>query len=202
MFTFGIGQKKSKMAAANVDDDSRVHEGFKYFFTKLQDTFSSAVSSTRTIIDKRTFDKSWKNLDKVSRFCHNTKLNLKNSPPFMLDILPDTHQHLKLILQHYEEKLHILNDCEYFKIYFDNLDRKCKQVIKLFKDSGQRIFDEKDNSRRKLTKLSLIFSHMLTDLKAIFPNGVYIGSNFKITKADAAEFWNQSFGTRLVTPYN
>ena len=75
----------------------------------------------------------------------------------MLDILPDTHQHLKLILQHYEEKLHVLNDCEYFKVYVDNLDRKCKQVIKLFKDSGQRIFDEKDNSRRKLTKLSLIF---------------------------------------------
>ena len=187
------------MAAANVDDDgTRAHqEGFKSFLSKISDTFSSAVSSTaRTVVDKKTFDRAWKNLDKVSRHCRDTKLNLKNSPPFMLDILPDTHQHLKLILQHYEYKLHILNECDYFKIYVDNLDRKCKQVVKLFKDNGQRIFDEKDNSRRKLTKLSLIFSHMLTDLKAIFPNGVYIGSNFKITKADAAEFWNTSFGTR------
>lgn len=185
------------MASANVDDDTRGVESFKAFFTRISDTFSSAVSSTtRFVVDKKAFEKAWKSLERVTKHCQNSRLNLKNSPPFMLDILPDTHQHLKLILQHYEEKMNILNECEYFKIYLDNLDRKCKQVIKLFKDSGQRIFDEKDNSRRKLTKQSLIFSHMLTDLKAIFPNGVYIGSNFKITKADAADFWNNSFGSR------
>lgn len=192
MFTFDF-DRRTKMAAANVDDDSRGVESFKAFLSKITDTFSS---SQRFVVDKKAFDKAWKSLDRVSKHCQHSRLNLKNSPPFMLDILPDTHQHLKLILQHYEEKLNILNECEYFKIYLDNLERKCKQVIKLFKDSGQRIFDEKDNSRRKLTKQSLIFSHMLTDLKAIFPNGVYIGNNFKITKSDAADFWNESFGSR------
>lgn len=50
--------------------------------------------------------------------------------------------------------------------------------------------------RRNLTKLSLIFSHMLAELKAIFPNGLFQGDNFRITKADAAEFWRHSFGDK------
>lgn len=52
--------------------------------------------------------------------------------------------------------------------------------------------------RRNLTKLSLIFSHMLAELKAIFPNGLFQGDNFRITKADAAEFWRRSFGDKWV----
>lgn len=50
--------------------------------------------------------------------------------------------------------------------------------------------------RRNLTKLSLIFSHMLAELKAIFPNGLFQGDNFRITKADAAEFWRRAFGDK------
>lgn len=52
--------------------------------------------------------------------------------------------------------------------------------------------------RRNLTKLSLIFSHMLAELKAIFPNGLFQGDNFRITKADAAEFWRRSFEDKWV----
>lgn len=181
------------MAAANVEADDAEHS--RSWFSKIQESFALATA-TRLTVDKRSFDKAWKQIDKVGKLCHNSRLNLKNSPPFMLDILPDTYQHLKLILQHYEDKLHLLNDCDHFKIYLENLDKKCKEVIKLFKDSREKIYDEKDSSRRKLTKQSLIFSHMLADLKAIFPNGVYIGNNFKITKAAAAEFWNTSFGPK------
>ena len=53
-----------------------------------------------------------------------------------------------------------------------------------------------DFNRRNLTKLSLIFSHMLAELKAIFPNGLFQGDNFRITKADAAEFWRRAFGDK------
>lgn len=55
--------------------------------------------------------------------------------------------------------------------------------------------------RRNLTKLSLIFSHMLAELKAIFPNGLFQGDNFRITKADAAEFWRRAFGDKWVKAY-
>lgn len=50
--------------------------------------------------------------------------------------------------------------------------------------------------RRNLTKLSLIFSHMLAEIKAIFPNGQFQGDNFRITKADAADFWRKFFGDK------
>lgn len=51
-------------------------------------------------------------------------------------------------------------------------------------------------SRRNLTKLSLIFSHMLAELKGIFPSGLFQGDAFRITKADAAEFWRRAFGEK------
>ncbi|TRY91020.1 hypothetical protein DNTS_021659, partial [Danionella cerebrum] len=51
--------------------------------------------------------------------------------------------------------------------------------------------------RRNLTKLSLIFSHMLAEIKALFPGGQFQGDTFRITKADAAEFWRRSFGEKL-----
>jgi E3 ubiquitin-protein ligase CBL len=37
---------------------------------------------------------------------------------------------------------------------------------------------------------------MLSELKAMFPNGMFAGDQFRITKSDAAEFWKNSFGNR------
>ena len=74
--------------------------------------------------------------------------------------------------------------------------KQSKQAIKLFKEGKEKMYDENSSCRRALTKLSLVFSHMLAELKGIFPNGAYIGDAFKITKTDAAEFWRKSFGKR------
>ena len=51
-------------------------------------------------------------------------MNLKNSPPFILDILPDTYQHLRLIFTKYEDRIHILNDNEYYRRFIENLMNK------------------------------------------------------------------------------
>lgn len=55
-------------------------------------------------------------MDKVVKQCQQSKMNLKNSPPFILDILPDTYQHLRLIYNKYENNLAALNNNEYFKV--------------------------------------------------------------------------------------
>ena len=91
-----------------------------------------------------------------------------------------------------------LNANEFFRIFIDNLMNKCKQTVRLFKDSKDKIFDETSSERRSLTKLSLIFSHMLAELKALFPNGAYGGYTFRVTKQDAADFWAANFQTRFV----
>lgn len=147
-------------------------------------------------IDKKTIEKSWKLMDRVVNLCAQRRMNLKNSPPFILDILPDTYQHLRAIFKKYEDNIGFLNDNEYFRIFIENLMGKCKQTIRLFKEAKDKVFDEQSASRRSLTKMSLIFSHMLAELKALFPNGAYAGDTYRITKSEAADFWATHFGTR------
>ncbi|XP_067137954.1 E3 ubiquitin-protein ligase CBL-B isoform X2 [Centruroides vittatus] len=167
-------------------------------FSRLQGAFSEAMAPPKFVIDRRTIEKTWKLMDKVVKLCQHSKMNLKNSPPFILDILPDTYQHLRLIYVKHEDKMHFLNENEYFRIFIENLNRKCKQAIKLFKEGKEKMFDETSHYRRNLTKLSLVFSHMLSELKAVYPNGNYAGDTFRITKSDAAEFWKNSFGDRTI----
>ncbi|XP_041947423.1 E3 ubiquitin-protein ligase CBL-B isoform X1 [Alosa alosa] len=153
--------------------------------------------------DRRTVEKTWKLMDKVVRLCQNPRLQLKNSPPYILDILPDTYQHLRLILCKYEENQRLiqLSENEYFKIYIDSLMKKSKRAIRLFKEGKERMYEEQSQDRRNLTKLSLIFSHMLAEIKAIFPGGQFQGDTFRITKADAAEFWKRFFGEKTIVPW-
>ncbi|XP_016416939.1 E3 ubiquitin-protein ligase CBL-B-like, partial [Sinocyclocheilus rhinocerous] len=142
-------------------------------------------------------------LEKFVRLCQNPRLQLKNSPPYILDILPDTYQHLRLILCKYEEnqRLTQLSENDYFKVYIDSLIKKSKRAIRLFKEAKERMYEEQSQDRRNLTKLSLIFSHMLAEIKAIFPGGQFQGDTFRITKADAADFWRRSFGEKTVVPW-
>ncbi|XP_024119264.1 E3 ubiquitin-protein ligase CBL-B-B [Oryzias melastigma] len=153
--------------------------------------------------DRKTVEKTWKLMDKVVRLCQNPRLQLKNSPPYILDILPDAYQHLRLILGKYEEnqRLTQLSENEYFKIYIDGLMSKSKRAIRLFKEGKERMYEEQSQDRRNLTKLSLIFSHMLAEIKAIFPGGQFQGDTFRITKADAADFWRTYFGEKTVVPW-
>ncbi|CAB3373696.1 Hypothetical predicted protein [Cloeon dipterum] len=174
--------------------------------SKLHGAFSDAVTGSggpphRLATDKRTLDKTWKLMDKVVKLCQQQKMNLKNSPPFILDILPDTYQKLRLIYSKYEDKMHVLHANEHFSVFICNLMRKCKQAVKLFKEGKEKMFDENSHYRRNLTKLSLVFSHMLSELKAIFPNGLFAGDQFRITKCDAADFWRNNFGNSTLVPW-
>nr|XP_057943943.1 E3 ubiquitin-protein ligase CBL-like [Doryrhamphus excisus] len=153
------------------------------------------------VVDKKMVEKCWKLMDKVVRLCQNPKVALKNSPPYILDLLPDTYQHLRTVLSRYESRMEILGENEYFRVVMENLTNKTKQTMTLFKEAKERMYEENSQPRRNLTKLSLIFSHMLAELKAIFPNGLFQGDNFRITKADAAEFWRRSFGDKTIVPW-
>ncbi|XP_071174697.1 E3 ubiquitin-protein ligase CBL-B-B-like isoform X13 [Mytilus edulis] len=155
----------------------------------------------KLVVDKKTIEKSWKLMDKVVKSCQHPRMNLRNSPPFILDILPDTYQHLRLVANRYDDKINTLNENEYFRIFIENLMNKCKNTIKLFKEGKEKMFDENSHYRRNLTKLSLVFSHMLAELKAIYPNGTYAGDTFRITKADAADWWKDSFGNKTIVSW-
>ena len=58
-------------------------------------------------------------------------MNIKNSPPFILDILPDTFQQLKLIVTNYEDRMSQLASIEFFVCFIDNLMNKLKKCIRV-----------------------------------------------------------------------
>lgn len=97
--------------------------------------------------------KKWKNLWAVAfyvqvvRLCQNPKVALKNSPPYILDLLPDTYQHLRTILSRYEGKMEILGENEYFRVVIDNLTNKTKQTMSLFKEAKERMYEENSQPR-------------------------------------------------------
>ncbi|KAI7693087.1 E3 ubiquitin-protein ligase CBL [Sarcoptes scabiei] len=172
--------------------------------TSIQSLISKiqqSLSSPKTTVDRKNFEKTYKNMNKVVKLCQHSRMNLKNSPPFILDILPETFQHLTTVYSKHEDRINVLDENEYFRIFLDNLNKKCKQAIKLFKEGKEKMFDETSTYRRNLTKLSLVFSHMLSELKAIFPNGVFAADNFRITKSDAADFWKNAFGDKTIVPW-
>uniref|UniRef100_A0AAQ4NRB3 E3 ubiquitin-protein ligase CBL n=2 Tax=Gasterosteus aculeatus aculeatus TaxID=481459 RepID=A0AAQ4NRB3_GASAC len=114
------------------------------------DAIQDAVGPPKqSAADRRTVEKTWKLMDKVVRLCQNPRLQLKNSPPYILDILPDAYQHLRLTLGKYEEnqRLSELSENEYFKVYIDSLMRKSKQAIRLFKEGKERMYEEQSQDR-------------------------------------------------------
>jgi E3 ubiquitin-protein ligase CBL len=147
-------------------------------------------------IDRRLIEKVWKQMDRIVKYCQMPKMNLHHSPPYMLDILPDLYQILREIITNYEERLHILNEIEYFRIFMDHLIELCTKTMECFKRAGQLMCDEQSNYRKDFIKFSLYFSHNLTELKSLFNNGMYVGEKFRLTKQEAKDFWKNSFNEK------
>lgn len=155
-------------------------------------------------VNKKTISKTWKLMEKVVKCCQDPNLDLKNSAPFILDILPECYKHLRLIIAKYntcDNLEHVIKDNDYSRIFIENLQSRCKLTLNLFKDAKEKMFDERSKARHDLTTNTLVFSHMLAELKAIFPEGQYAGDKYMITKSDASEFWRNNFGTSVIVTW-
>jgi E3 ubiquitin-protein ligase CBL len=157
---------------------------------------NSYLNRSSIRIDRRVIEKVWKQMDRIVKYCQMPKMNLINSPPYILDILPELYQILREIINNYEDRLHILNDIEYFRIFIDNLIEQCTKTIDCFKRAGHHMYDEQSTQRKYLIKLSLYFSHNLAELKSLFNKGIYEGEKFRLTKQEATEFWKNNFNER------
>ncbi|XP_023819773.1 E3 ubiquitin-protein ligase CBL isoform X2 [Oryzias latipes] len=158
--------------------------------------------------ERQMVDKSLKKLDRLHNLCTNPRLGLKNSPPYLPDLVRET---LTLLHQVWEPYLGYSSaggqfprgdEATYLGVHVRNLLDKTEKAMLLFKDGREKIFDETSSCRRNLTKLSLLFSHMLWELKAMFPGGHFQGDTYKLTKSKAEEFWRRSFGNKCIVPWN
>ena len=144
-------------------------------------------------IDVKTQPRLTKACLTILEFCQNKDLNLKNSPPFLQGIISDTQELLNEIFTH--QPLEQLRSIEYFIIFVPKFLRHCKKTTTLFKESKEAMMDETAPCRRQLTKLTLVFSHILAELKAVFVEGKYT-EEFKIVKIEARQFWERYIGNK------
>ncbi|XP_050786793.1 E3 ubiquitin-protein ligase CBL-C isoform X1 [Gopherus flavomarginatus] len=151
---------------------------------------------------RHSLDKALQGLEKLQRLVEQPGLGLRNSPPCLLQLLPQMRQHLLLIRGQPGASLSCLWEAGYFPVFINNLQRKVKQATKLFKGDPAGIFQEGSASRRMLTKLSLIFSHMLGELRALIPNGQDQGHQYQPSQPPAKAFWRGTWGARSLVSWS
>lgn len=163
-------------------------------------TQNSCITSSIKL-EKKHFDKLNKQAEKLLKYCQSERMNLINSPPYIIDILPDICQLFNTIYFVYENKLHVLNDLDYFCVLIKNVMEKFQELLDLFKTAGRKMYEENSDERSKLIKFTLTFSHILAEMKSIFPKDVYEGQSFRIAKKDASDFWKSNFGERILVSW-
>ncbi|XP_028282168.1 E3 ubiquitin-protein ligase CBL-C isoform X2 [Parambassis ranga] len=158
--------------------------------------------------DRRLMAKTLKRLDKLYELSTNPRLALRNSPPYLPDLVSETSTLLTQVWEPYQAfralggQVPRGDEAKYLRVHVRNLLDKTDRAVLLFKEGREKIFEEPSSYRRNLTKLSLLFSHMLWELKAMFPGGHFQGDTYRVTKTEAEEFWRHSFGTRCIVQWN
>ncbi|XP_015281363.1 PREDICTED: E3 ubiquitin-protein ligase CBL-B-B-like [Gekko japonicus] len=102
----------------------------------------------RWISAHRSLEKALQGLQKLQQLVSQPRLGLRNSPPYLPQILPQTHQHLRLVRdQSWACGAQLWEDGGYFRVYLSNLLEKIKQASRLFKRDKEEIFQEGSASR-------------------------------------------------------
>ncbi|KAI3360551.1 hypothetical protein L3Q82_002428 [Scortum barcoo] len=178
----------------------------------------SPKSSSRppTSGDRRLVDKALKRLDKLHELCTNPRLGLRNSPPYLPDLVSETSTLLTQVWEPYRGpgavggQVPRGDEATYLRVHVRNLLDKTDRAVLLFKEGREKIFEERSSYSiypvsdywRNLTKLSLLFSHILWELKAMFPAGCFQGDTYRVTKTEAEEFWRHSFGSKCIVQWS
>ncbi|XP_030248396.1 E3 ubiquitin-protein ligase CBL-C isoform X3 [Sparus aurata] len=168
----------------------------------------SGASQAPTSGDRRLVDKALKKLEKLHELCTNPRLGLRNSPPYLPELVSESTTLLIQVWEPYRGsrvtggKVPRGDEAKYLRVHVRNLMDKTDRAVLLFKEGREKIFEETSSYRRNLTKLSLLFSHMLWELKAMFPGGDFQGETYRVTKKEAEEFWWHSFGNKCIVQWN
>ncbi|KAG9334621.1 hypothetical protein JZ751_007444 [Albula glossodonta] len=156
--------------------------------------------------DRRLLEKTLKRLEKLYRHCTNPRLALKNSPPYLPELVSQTASLLTEVWEPYRGGGggHVPRGDEgfYLRVHVRHLLDKTERAVLLFKDGRDRMFEEASSYRKNLTKLSLLFSHMLCELKVLFPGGRFQGDTYRVMKPEAGEFWRKVYGERCIVPWS
>eukprot|EP00041_Stephanoeca_diplocostata_P018161 m.378728 g.378728 ORF g.378728 m.378728 type:complete len:232 (-) comp20937_c0_seq3:98-793(-) len=163
--------------------------------SKLMQWMHNAPTSK---VSEKTPGRLYKVANKLLVISSNKTLNLKNSPPYLPSILVDTSQLIAAIFE--KNSIELLRESTYVSIFIERFVNQCKKTLKLFKDAKEEMLDPSSPDRRELMKFSLVFSHMLTELKAFYPDGTLVDV-LVIVKSEARAFWDKAFGKEIIVPW-
>ncbi|KAM9852685.1 E3 ubiquitin-protein ligase CBL-C isoform 2-T3 [Aulostomus maculatus] len=165
-------------------------------------------SQAPTSGDRRLVDKAIRRLDKLHKLCTNPQLGLRNSPPYLPELVSESSIMLTQVWEPYQgprvagSQMPRGDEAKYLRVHVRNLLDKTDRALLLFKKGQEKVFEETSSFRRNLTKLTLLFSHMLWELKAMFQGKCFQGNTYRITKTEAQEFWTCTFGNRCIVQWN
>ncbi|XP_077383358.1 E3 ubiquitin-protein ligase CBL-C isoform X2 [Festucalex cinctus] len=158
--------------------------------------------------EHRLVNKTLRRLEKLHESCTDPRLGLRNSPPYLPELVPDTASALRRVWEPYRGLGALTgrapgeDEAAYLRVHARNLLDKTDRALLLFKEGKEKMFEETSSYRLDLTKLSLLFSHMLWELKAVFPGDRYHGDAYKLTKTEARDFWRISFGNKCIVRWS
>ncbi|XP_039535692.1 E3 ubiquitin-protein ligase CBL-like [Pimephales promelas] len=164
-----------------------------------------SMSQSPTSADRKLLDKVFKRLEKLHKLSTDPRLGLKNSPPFLPELVSETATLLTEVWAPYRGSMMAVprgDEGEYLRIHIRHMLDKTDRAVLLFKDGKEKMFEETSSYRRNLTKLSLLFSHMLNELRNMFPGGRFQGDTYRVTKTEAKDFWKKAFGHKCIVQWN
>lgn len=111
------------------------------------------ASQSPTTADLRLVDKALKKLLKLLEMCTNPRLGLRNSPPFLPDIVSETAHLLIEVWEPYRgsraagSQVARGDEATYLRVHVRNLLDKTERAVLLFKEGREKIFEETSSCR-------------------------------------------------------
>lgn len=103
--------------------------------------------------DRRLVDKALRRLDKLQELCTNPRLGLRNSPPYLPELVSETAALLLQVWEPYRGskaaggQVPRGDEASYLRIHVRNLLDKTERAVLLFKEGREKIFEETSSYR-------------------------------------------------------
>lgn len=120
------------------------------FIRSFETDSSSLESQPPTSTDHKLIDKVLKRLQKLHRLSTDPRLCLKNSPPYLPELVRETVKLVADIWTPYRGLVSAMprgDEVEYLRIHVQHLLDKTDRAILLFKEGKEKMFEEKSNYR-------------------------------------------------------
>lgn len=127
-----------------------------HFQTRNSKVMAAAVSGASqapTSGDRRLVDKALKKLEKLHELCTNPRLGLRNSPPYLPELVSESTTLLIQVWEPYRGsrvtggKVPRGDEAKYLRVHVRNLMDKTDRAVLLFKEGREKIFEETSSYR-------------------------------------------------------